>query len=58
MIFYANSLNQIKPDIIMSGLTLHPRNARIQMGEGVMGSGGPLLKYHKNKVSLAIGPDP
>ena len=38
---YANSLNQIKPDIIMSGLTLHPRHARIQMGEGVRGPEEP-----------------
>ena len=37
--FYANSLNQIKPDIIMSGLALRPRHARIQMGGG--GRGGP-----------------
>ena len=29
--FNANSLNQIKPDIIMSGLALRPRHARIQM---------------------------
>ena len=56
--FYANSLDQIKPDIIMSGLALRPRHARIQMGGGEMGSGGPLLKYHKNIVSSAIGPDP
>ena len=54
--FYANILNQIKPDIIMSGLALRPRHARIQMGE--RGSGGALLKYHKNIVSLAIGPTP
>ena len=33
--FYANSLNQIKPNILMSGLTLYPRHVRIQMGEGV-----------------------
>ena len=57
--FYANSLNQIKADIIMSGLALHPRHARIQMGGGgERGSGGALLKYHTNIVSLAIGPDP
>ena len=55
--FYANSLNQIKPDIIMSGLALRPRHARIQMGAG-WGSGGALLKYYKNIVSLAIGLDP
>ena len=40
----------------MSGLALRPRHARIQMGE--RGSGGALLKYHKNIVSLAIGPTP
>ena len=55
--FHANSLNQIKPDIVMSGLALCPRHARIQMGGGG-GSGGLLLKFHKNIVSLAIVPDP
>ena len=55
--FYSNSLNQIKPDIIMSGLALRPRHARIQRWGGG-GSGGALLKYHKNIVPLAIGPDP
>ena len=52
MIFYANSLNQIKPDIIMSGLTLHSRHARIQMGEGVRGFGGPLLKYQLVRIQI------
>ena len=55
MIFYANSLNQIKPDIIMSGFALRPCHARIRMGGG--GGAGvledPLLKYHKNIVSLS-----
>ena len=40
MILYANSLNKIKPDIIISGLALRPRHARIQMGGGG-GKGGP-----------------
>ena len=40
MIFYANSLNQIKPDIIMSGLALRPRHAQIQIGGGGGGGGG------------------
>ena len=44
----------------MSGLALRPRRARIQNGGGggERGSRGPLLKYHKKIVSLAIGPDP
>ena len=43
--FYTNSLNQIKPDIIMSGLALRPRHARIQMRE----RGGPeLVRTPKN----------
>ena len=47
--FYANSLNQIKPDIIMSGLALRPRHARIQMGgggEGVRRSPSKILQKH------------
>ena len=34
LFFYANSLNQIKPAIIMSGLVLRPRHSQIQMGGG------------------------
>ena len=30
----------------------------VDPNEGGGGSGGLLLKYHKNIVSLAIGPDP
>ena len=50
--FYANSLNQIKPDIIMSGLALRPRHARIQLGGGERGglekySWSGSLKNHK-----------
>ena len=46
MIFYANSLNQIKPDIIMSGLTLHSRHARISNG-----GGGEGVKRITSKIS-------
>ena len=45
--FYANSLNQIKPDIIMSGLAPRPRHARIQMGgEGVRRSPSKISQKH------------
>ena len=47
--FYANSLNQIKPDIIMSGIALRPRHARIPMGgggEGVRRSPSKISQKH------------
>ena len=46
--FYANSLNQIKPDIIMSGLAPRPRHARIQIGgEGVRRSPSKISQKHR-----------
>ena len=47
---YANSLNQIKPDIIMSRLDLRPRHARIQMGGGG-GGGGEGVRRSPSKIS-------
>ena len=58
MIFYANSLNQIKA----RHNNVRPHSGSTPCadpnGGGGEGSRGPLLKYHKNIVSLAIGPDP
>ena len=47
--FYSNSLNQIKPDIIMSGLALRPRHARIQRwGGGVRRSPSKISQKHSS----------